>query len=639
MKSKSILTAVVAALCLCSTALAEEIFTDFNRNGYRAYDGLQVGDWLYVDLSYGVTDMWSGYAPDNYMCIKTYFSDKFYWDKDFLIFTVHRDVTVLIGWPQASKHMPDWLQDGWVDNGKRGATGSYTLTFYEKEFSSGDRVQLGGNEEASFIMYTIQVETGPHDPAPWVQENVVPDTWLDGLPEPVLSEHTGWIDFYYFAWDMADTKKVHRPLGWTFDEAHGSDVSYLWDYVWMTYFTKYVQDAHPLITDFMLGIDQMYADMYPDGYAPFKWGYRRDPFWTQAPIFPMAEWQCYIHTADTDRVKRVLPYLEKNFWNVKRFWATYWGPQYFDAMIGNGMDNRPNGARIIDLTGQQAINALIISRLAEAAGDTDREYKFNKEYNFIKDVINNKMWHDGDKFYTDMKNRTGDELKSGDWTLASYWPLIAEVAPQDRVDHMVAHLNDPDNFKTAHRPPSTGKKSWAYDPGGKYWQGSVWVPTATMVIHGLTACGEHDLAREIAVNHHYYTYETYLQTGTILENYWQEGVGKPTAGSSMTDFVGWSGITPTGTLIEYVIGIKVNAPENTVTWRLRLTEQNGMRNLKWGPGFAHVMDLVADARSSESDPVTVRANSNHAFKLVVDAGFKTKTFDVAAANDQVFVVQ
>jgi len=164
-----------------------------------------------------------------------------------------------------------------------------------------------------------------------------------------------------------------------------------------------------------------------------------------------------------------------------------------------------------------------------------------------------------------------------------------------------------------------------------------------MVIKGLQKYGYSDEGREIAVHGLEGMVQTWKNTGTIWENYDQEKPGKPgeksrQGTSSRSDFVGWSGVQPITTLIETIIGIQVNAPENRINWRLRLTEQNGVKNLKWGRDYSKKVDLVADARTSPDSPVNLTISSNSPFLLVVDTGCARKECSVKIGKNQTFVV-
>ncbi|MBD3393112.1 MAG: hypothetical protein GF418_13405 [Chitinivibrionales bacterium] len=659
---------IVFALVPC---LAEPVLTEFSRTGYEAWDGITdkssapyTERALHYDIDWQPTQLWDGYNQDEFMYVRTFWCDGGYNRDDFLSFKTSRDITVYLSFPRydprdhgpwnpdpivsenASEHLathPVWLvQRGFEKRGKMLHIVEVEHDVYERTYTAGETVRLGGCGGRT-EMYHIFVKTGAHDPKPWTPAKT-PDNWQENLPEPVLSEHQGWIDFYYHCWEMAESKKVRRPgvgtegMVFCFDDAHSGQFTWTWDQVWVSTFAKYWQGAHDVIGHYMNGIDVLYSVQYDDGYIPYMWGTWGDPTRVQAPILSLAEWVCYQHTADTARLHRVLPVLRKYFFNVRRLHGQYYDGPYSASFIGNGMDNRYNGRRIIDLTGQQAMNALLLSRLYGVISDSENSELFHREWEFLREIINDKMWHEENRFYEDLANLTGDGLRTT-WTLASYWPLIAEVAPPERAAAMKDHLFDPDNFATPHMPPSSGKKCPNYDPNGCYWQGSVWVPTATMVIRGLIVCGFEDAAREIALNHHGALYRTWLSDHTVYENYWQGGDGPATGVNPKPGFAGWSAVTPIATLIEVIIGIRTNAPENRMFWRPRLTEENGIRNLKWGPGYSRVVDMIAAERSSASDPITITINSNHAFTLEVDAGFATKTIDVAAADGQVFTIE
>jgi glycogen debranching enzyme len=187
--------------------------------------------------------------------------------------------------------------------------------------------------------------------------------------------------------------------------------------------------------------------------------------------------------------------------------------------------------------------------------------------------------------------------------------------------------------------PSTGKRNPYYSENGDYWAGGVWIPTNTMVTWGLYKYGYDDLSYEIIMNHYDHMFRTWQRDSTVYENYWQNGIGPCPTGGSMKGMAGWSAITPISTFIERIIGIMVDCPANKVMWRIRWTEQHGLRNLKYGKGWGRKFDMVADARASASAPVTIRVNSNHAFTLEADAGFTKKTFNVGVGDGQVFTVQ
>ncbi|MEI7532787.1 MAG: trehalase family glycosidase [Verrucomicrobiae bacterium] len=464
----------------------------------------------------------------------------------------------------------------------------------------------------------------------------VPDDWRAALPEPVLGGHPGWVDFYYETWRFADLKKTKYKGQTIFDTAFKPGKIWLWDTVWISHFGIYVQDANPSVTNPMAGYDLFYSAQRADGCIPHVWNASGEhSYKVHNPIFTLGELNYYRHTGDKSRLATVLPKLDRFYFYLKQ---NYGEPDglYRNFDWHNGMDNRPMADISIDSTCEQAMVAGQLKQIAELIGDDARAEKFDKEYSVLKQRINESMWSPKDQFYTDLNtNRTPFNA----WSVASYWALLSGVADVTQAASMKSHLFDEANFKTPFMVPTLGRKSPGYDAdGGLYWRGAVWVPMNTMVIKGLNKYGYVDEAREIAINGLEGMYATWIKTGTLWENYDQENPGKP-GERSRPDFVGWSGVQPIATLIETIIGIQINAPENRIEWTLRMTEQNGVRKLKWGQNYSHEVDLVADARISPNSPVNIKVSSSAPFTLVVDTGFTKKEFAVGKGPNQTFVVK
>ena len=494
------------------------------------------------------------------------------------------------------------------------------------------------------ILLTLALATAVAGAAPRPQRESgkVPDDWRAALPEPVLGAHPEWVDFYYDTWRIADLKKAEHGGHTIFDTAFKPGKIWLWDTVWISHFGVYAQEANPPITDPMAGFDLFYSAQREDGCIPHVWDATgAHSYKVHNPIFSLGELNYYLHTGDKSRLATVLPKLDRFYFYLKQTFAEPDG-LYRNFDWHNGMDNRPMADISIDSTCEQAMVAEQLKQIAELVGDDARAAKFDKEHSDLKKRINQSMWSKADQFYTDLKT---DRTHFNAWSVASYWALLSGVADGEQAASMKAHLFDEANFKTPFMVPSLGRKSPDYDAtGGLYWRGAVWVPTNTMVIKGLKKYGYIDEARLIAISGLAGMYQTWAKTGTLWENYDQENPGKPgeKAGEGKicrTDFVGWSGVQPIATLIETIIGIQTNAPENRIEWDLRMTEQNGVRNLKWGKNYSQRVDLVADARTSSGDDLTLTVSSDSPFTLVVDTGFTKKELTIEKGQDQTFVVK
>jgi glycogen debranching enzyme len=144
----------------------------------------------------------------------------------------------------------------------------------------------------------------------------------------------------------------------------------------------------------------------------------------------------------------------------------------------------------------------------------------------------------------------------------------------------VMHLTNPAEFARTYPFPTLSADHPSYVPTGGYWLGGVWAPTNYMVVKGLAANGYADLARQSAERYLDQLAEVAARTGTLWENYCPES---PAPGCpARPDFVGWTGLGPVAMLIEDVLGIEVDAPAQTIRWRVRQGETHGIRNLRMG---------------------------------------------------------
>ncbi len=458
----------------------------------------------------------------------------------------------------------------------------------------------------------------------------VPSDWRADVPEPVIASEPGWVDFYYYTWALADSNIETLDSQVVFGDARGESGLNGADIAWMTAFTRYVQNAHPKVDDPMAALDAFYSRQRADGMIPHNLDARL--YRVQRPLFALGEWFYYRHCADTVRLRRVLPVLDRFFQAVKEKKGSPEGP-YRDTFQGNGMANRPRGPFLIDLTAQQALNALLISRMSRDAGLEDLHQSYSDEYNHLKRVINTIMWDPEDRFYADLRFNFEPFNR---WSIASFWPMWAHVPDSARLQALISVLNDPMNFNTPHRVTTLGRQNDVfYTENGTYWLGAVFSTTNTMVIKGLAANGQDSLATEIANNHLLSMFFTWIRGGTIHDNYNQSTVGLP-GGRTRDLYVGTGGITPVSTLFEHILGIRVNAPELTLYWRLQRTDTHGIRNLGWGNDWSHQTDLIATPEVDSSWSVSVSSNAR--FKLVISGAVDT-TLSVEQGEDQRFRVQ
>lgn len=487
----------------------------------------------------------------------------------------------------------------------------------------------------------------------------------DALPKPVLDGREDWIRLYYAAWDFAADNINFATPGSGFvaeymDEALTDNKVWQWDTLFIAMFAKYANGELPI----MDGVDNFYrkqrsdgficrelnekngTDIYPNSSQPW------DIPNPNPPLYSWAEWDYYRVTGDASRFTRVVAsnrddeppqaktifrrMVDYHFW-IKRN-IRHADGHYRSDFWANGMDDSPrndinttdaNEGAWMDLAAQQALAALYLAKIAAVVGDEDARRSMLEEHRHHKDLVNDAYWHEGDKLYYD-RDEHREIYKTK--TVATFWPLIAEVASRYQADHLVHHLVDFGEFWRPTLVPTLAADQPAYSVTGEYWQGASWPPTTYMTTRGLTAYGYWPLARAVAENYVHALSLLYERTGTIWENNAPEIIAPST--DSIPHFVGWGGLGPIAMLIEHVIGIELNAPDGTIEWRLGQPARNGIENLAYNGG--RIARMISAPRADPSAPATITIQSTVPFALTVWIGNRSFTRNIAAGAERTY---
>jgi len=438
------------------------------------------------------------------------------------------------------------------------------------------------------------------------------------LPRPVLDARPTFVALYWKAWEIALTKVRYGTAANGFvptwlDEGAGPSL-YQWDTCFMTMFAVYAQGALPGIES----LDNFYRKQHADGFICRELRERdgRDAVARGAddainpPLFAWAEWRYYRLTGDGSRLGSVLWVLSRYYdWIAVNRQGVAGLPRQTNA--GSGMFNSPRyGSGWVDLAAQQAHTALTLYWIAAQLGDIRTQYKYAREYMRLRDAIERACWHETDGLYYDL-DETGEQVRIK--TPAAFWPMLARVPGPERVERLISHMNSRDEFLRSHRVPSLSAEHADYDPAGGSWRGAVWAPTNFMIVKGLEACGRHDEARLIALNHLTMMAQVFSDTGTIWENYAPDRAapGSP----AKRDFVGWSGCGPIALLIENVLGLHADGAADTLTWRIREPGRHGIDNFRFGD---NTVTLICEAPASPAGQRTITVLTTSPFVLVLD---------------------
>jgi glycogen debranching enzyme len=344
------------------------------------------------------------------------------------------------------------------------------------------------------------------------------------------------------------------------------------------------------------------------------------------PIFAWAELESFRITGDRSRLALVYEPLTRYYRALQQYLRQGNGLYMTDWA---SMDNSPRnpylerGGTAVDTSSQMVLFARNLAQIAGFLAKPEAATGFRADAEELARLINNKMWSPDRKFYFDL---TVDGKQSPVKMAAAFWTLLAGVAGPQQVEALVAELRNPKTFARLHPVPTVSADEPAYDPKGGYWKGAVWPPVNTMVVRGLENNGQRDLAEQIALEHLRVITRIFKDTGTVWENYAPD-TAKPGT-PAKPDLVGWSGLGPILYLIEYGIGVRVDAPSNTIAWNIRSSERVGIERLRFGGTTVSLTCAAPDAQHRR----TVRVRSDAPFHLKLTCQGIARTLDVPAGE-------
>ncbi len=452
---------------------------------------------------------------------------------------------------------------------------------------------------------------------------------IDNLPKPYIEDHPEWIELYNFAWKKAAENirecngRRYMDCAWDFSK----NFQWVWDTCFVTLYARYGNGEFPGISS----LDSFYDLQRDDGFIAMTYdlntgmevyGERINP-----PLFAWCEWEYYKTTGDSSRFEKVVPCIEKLMdWidnnrrceprllrskiasftdalskNEKNVKSTEEYPFYYFGDGGSsGQDDAPRTPRNmeagkfydwIDLSSQMVLSFRMLANIHGVLNNDKKCSYWADRANELSDAINNAMWCPITEFYHDRMNGTNFVPSK---TVAGFWPILAGIAQNDKLEKLAAHLH---NEKTFGRPlpvPSLAADDCNYNPDGSYWTGGVWAPTNYMITRGLSVRGKAELANNIATKYLAGLSETYknIEPHTLWECYSPEYFlpGRTAYSNTVVkpDFVGWTGIGPIAMLIENILGIEINAPEHCVNWHILLDGAHGITNLKVGDALVEL---------------------------------------------------
>jgi hypothetical protein len=528
------------------------------------------------------------------------------------------------------------------------AEASFTTGGIKNYFNAPDSVRYAGTHRGSHFQYTDAVESLPDPPlSPWYDVKAYtggpPPAFAeikDRFPLPVWDGHPEALDAYWYCWQTlmkvwvfaphaADHEAVANLLGYPNWGPWGSTM--VFDSCFILHFSRYGAQAYPYITC----LDNCYARQHENGFICRESDREnREVYATfpvNPPLFAWAEWEWYRVTGDKERLRRVLTPIVKHY----EWWMAYERREnglYWVNGVNEADDSPRNSIMYYSASASsyQALAALYLSKIAGEVGRPDLKTFFDAQHTELANTVNTKLWDEKHGVYNDL-TRDGQlitELQPGVLCKHAhmFWPLMADIVPQDRIARVVNEIENPASFNRSSGIASLSADSAGYNAAtGQYWRGAVWPSAQSMVQEGLKVAGQWDVLQTLGEKYYNACLTAYGAQKTIHENLSPDqpvGYGAP-------DFVGWGGVGPVANLIEYVLGFDLDAPAHTITWRIRRAERHGLQNLMFD-GFK--VEMICDARKDSSAPCHVMVTSGGEFTLRIVEGGKTTEEKIRAGT-------
>ncbi len=464
------------------------------------------------------------------------------------------------------------------------------------------------------------------------------DLVRDNLPCPILDGQPDALEAYWYCWKTflevwnyapyhPDHQAVANINGYPTWSGWGS--SQVWDSFCQMYFAKYGHQVYPFITQF----DNAYARQHENGFiCQESDNDNREVYACHPALCPYligcAEWDYYSISGDLDRLRRVFTPLVKNY-----EWFMIYMRRASDGIYGFVTPGTQDtcGTDTFDFafpaTALRAAETLAMVRIAAAIGRHDMAAFFKGEHKRLGDYINEHFWDARHQLYNDrcdpnhlwppfrnpqLAGELVTEVRPGliykpAWTFA---PLMAEVAPPNRVEALIRLARDANGFN---RPDgiahdSIDSKPQGYLTDNESGPGSIWPPTQQIAQEGFQAAGQWEVAQEVATKYFNAVVKAYSKDKKICE-YLDT---RDTTFKGAPQFVGWGGLGPIANFIEFVLGMNVNVPQRTVVWHLHRPERHGLKQFKFGNFY---VDLICEERASAHAPFRATITSAGEFTL------------------------
>ena len=195
----------------------------------------------------------------------------------------------------------------------------------------------------------------------------------------------------------------------------------------------------------------------------------------------------------------------------------------------SGMDNSPrfDAATQLEATDFNAFLSLeceILAGFAKELGLSADSVLWEERHEKLNQLINDRLWNDKEGFYFDY-DITTDEM-SAVMASSGFLPLLCGAPSSEQAAKVVAHLNNPQTFKTTFPVPSIAVCCDEYY-SKDMWRGPVWININWLIVYALQRYDFNSEADMLANRTRKELEKMYLKYGVLFEFYDDRGVVDP----------------------------------------------------------------------------------------------------------------
>jgi glycogen debranching enzyme len=385
----------------------------------------------------------------------------------------------------------------------------------------------------------------------------------------------GWQDAYSALFDRLCVNLKTPNIFFKGYRAHPSPkyiAAYLWDtafisQTWMYWDTHIAQELMKYIFRFQGKDGIIHHAVLEILVKPYPYNN------TQPPLLAWATWRIFERSQDkaflADSYSHLKRYHEWLLLNRKQPDGLFFWKHPYESGIDNSprFSNRDESIKqdttkmaAVDMSSYMAMSMESLAKMANVLGLAQDKTRFEREYQNLKTVMNEKLWDERDQTYYDWDYRKNDFIRVD--TISNLTPMAAGIATEAQAQALMVRIMDPLIYNTRVPFPSVARNDPTFIKD--MWQGPVWINMAYLGVIGVDRYGHHAEAANFAKKLVAGVYGTWMNLHDFYEyydpdrydiveltrkkgNWWKElTLGK----KPVNHFAGWTALANT-LILEY----------------------------------------------------------------------------------------